>query len=79
MRFPWTARRSSQLILKEINPEYSLEGLMVKLKLQHFGQGKQNCWGPWGCEESHMTWQQKNSNIYRFVYTQRKKYERNED
>ena len=34
---PWTARRSSQLILKEINPEYSLEGLMLKLKLQYFG------------------------------------------
>ena len=37
LRVPWTARRSSQLILKEINPEYSLEGLMVKLKLQCFG------------------------------------------
>ena len=36
MRVPWTARRSNQLILKEINPEYSLEGLMVKLKLQYF-------------------------------------------
>ena len=33
----WTARRSNQSILKEINPEYSLEGLMLKLKLQHFG------------------------------------------
>ena len=33
----WTARRSKQLILKEINPEYSLEGLMLKLKLQYFG------------------------------------------
>ena len=33
----WTARRSNQSIIKEINPEYSLEGLMVKLKLQHFG------------------------------------------
>ena len=37
LRVPWTARRSNQSILKEINPEYSLEGLMVKLKLQHFG------------------------------------------
>ena len=37
MRVPWTARRSNQLILKEINPEYSLEELMLKLKLQHFG------------------------------------------
>ena len=34
---PWTARRSNQAILKEINPEYSLEGLMLKLKLQYFG------------------------------------------
>ena len=37
MRVPWTARRSNQSILKEINPEYSLEGLRLKLKLQHFG------------------------------------------
>ena len=37
LRVPWTARRSSQFILKEINPEYSLEGLMLKLKLQYFG------------------------------------------
>ena len=37
MRVHWTARRSNQSILKEINPEYSLEGLMLKLKLQHFG------------------------------------------
>ena len=37
MRVPWTARRSNQSILKEINPEYSLEGLMPKLKLQYFG------------------------------------------
>ena len=37
MRVPWTAKRSNQSILKEISPEYSLEGLMLKLKLQHFG------------------------------------------
>ena len=37
MRVPWTARRSKQSIIKEINPEYSLEGLMLKLKLQNFG------------------------------------------
>ena len=37
LRVPWTARRSNQWILKEINPEYSLEGLMLKLKLQSFG------------------------------------------
>ena len=36
-RVPWTARKSNQLILKEISPEYSLEGLMLKLKLQYFG------------------------------------------
>ena len=41
---PWTAKRSNQSILKEINPEYSLKGLMMKLKLQYFGQlmGKAN-------------------------------------
>ena len=37
LRVPWTARRSNQSILKEINPEYSLEGLVLKLKLQYFG------------------------------------------
>ena len=36
LRVPWTTRRSNQSILKEINPEYSLEGLMLKLKLQYF-------------------------------------------
>ena len=38
LRVPWTARRSNQSILKEISPEYSLEGLMLKVKLQYFGQ-----------------------------------------
>ena len=37
MRVPWTEKRSNQFILKEISPEYSLEGLMLKLKLQYFG------------------------------------------
>ena len=37
MRVPWTARKSKMFILKEISPEYSLEGLMLKLKLQYFG------------------------------------------
>ena len=37
MRVPWTAKRSNQSILKQINPKYSLEGLMLKLKLQYFG------------------------------------------
>ena len=38
LRVPWTARRSNQSILKEIRPEYSLEGLMLKLKFQYFGR-----------------------------------------
>ena len=41
MRVPWTARRSNQSILKEINPEYSLEGLMLQLKLQYIGHQMQ--------------------------------------
>ena len=41
LRAPWTARRSNQSILKEISPEYSLEGLMLKLKLQYFGHLRQ--------------------------------------
>ena len=41
MRAPWTARRSNQSILKEMNPEYSLEGLMLKLNLKYFGHLKQ--------------------------------------
>ena len=41
LRVPWTARRSNQSILKDISPEYSLEGLMLKLKLQHFGHRMQ--------------------------------------
>ena len=41
MRVPWTARRSDQSILKGISPEFSLEGLMLKLKLQHFGHQMQ--------------------------------------
>ena len=41
LRVPWTARRSSQLVLKEINPEYPLEGLILKLKLQYFGHPRQ--------------------------------------
>ena len=40
LRIPWTAKRSNQSILKAINPEYSLEGLMLKLKLQYFGHLK---------------------------------------
>ena len=40
LRFPWTVRRSNQSILKEISPEYSLEGLMLKLKLQYLATGR---------------------------------------
>ena len=45
LRVPWTTRRSNQSILKEISPEYSLEGLMLKLKLQHFGHLMQRLTG----------------------------------
>ena len=47
LRVPWTARRSNQSILKEISPEYSLEGLMLKLKLQYFGHLMQRKKRPW--------------------------------
>ena len=44
LRVPWTERRSKQSILKEINPEYSLEGLMLKLKLVYFGHFSHKSW-----------------------------------
>ena len=44
LRVPWTARRSNQSILKETNPEYSVKGLMLKLKLQYFGHLMQILW-----------------------------------
>ena len=53
LRVPWTARRSNQSILKEISPEYSLEGLMLRLKLQYFGHLMEeltNLKRPWGWE-----------------------------
>ena len=64
MRVPWTARRSNQFILKEINPGISLEGMMLKLKLQYFGHLMQRVdslektlmlGGIWGQEENGMT------------------------
>ena len=63
LRVPWTARRSAQSILKEINPEYSLEGLMLKLKLQFFGHlmrrvdslEKTDAGTDWGQEEKGTT------------------------
>ena len=50
-RVPWTAKRSNQSILKEINPEYSLEGLMLELKLQYFGDLMQRA------DSSEKTWE----------------------
>ena len=63
LRVPWTARRSNQSILKEISPGCSLEGLILKLKLQYFGQLMQSwligkdlhAWRGWGQEEKGMT------------------------
>ena len=63
MKVPWTARRSSQSILKEINPEFSLERLMLKLKLQYFGHlirradslEKTDAGRDWGQEEKGTT------------------------
>ena len=63
MRVPWTARRSNQSILKEISPEISLEGLMLKLKLQYFGHlmrrvdslEKTDAGRDWGQEEKGAT------------------------
>ena len=51
LRVPWTAMRSNQSILKEINPECSLEGLMLKLKLQYFGPPHPDAGQDWGQEE----------------------------
>ena len=57
MRVPWAARRSNQSILKEISPEYSLEGLMLKLKLQYFGHLMRDpdAGRDWGQEEKETT------------------------
>jgi len=63
LRVPWTAKRSNPSILREINPEYSLEGLMLKLKLQYFGHLMQKlthwkrpwCWKDWRQDENGMT------------------------
>ena len=63
MRVPWPARRSNQSILKEISPGYSLEGMMLKLKLQYFGHlmrrvdslGKTDAGRDWGQEEKGTT------------------------
>ena len=54
LRFPWTARRSNQFILKEVSPECSLEGLMLKLKLQYFGHDR--VWNGWMASLTLWTW-----------------------
>ena len=66
LRVPWTARRSNQSLLKEINPEYSLEGLMLKLKLQYFSwcwerlkagrEGDDRGWDGWMASPMQWTW-----------------------
>ena len=58
LRVPWTARRSIQSILKEISPEYSLEGLMLKLKLQYFGHLMRGTWLIWKDPNSGKDWRQ---------------------
>ena len=56
LRVPWTAKRSNQSIVKEINPEYSLEGLMLKLKLQYFGHVMQKNWLIWKDLDARKDW-----------------------
>ena len=56
LRVLWTARRSNQSILKEINPEYSLEGLMLKLQLQSFGQSDAKNWLIWKHPDGGKDW-----------------------
>ena len=58
LRLPWTARRSSQSILKEIGPAYSLEGLMLELKLQYFGHLMQRFWLIWKDPDDGKDWEQ---------------------
>ena len=59
LRVPWTARRSNQSILKEISPEYSLEGLMLKLKLQYFGvSSNAKNWLIWKGPDAGKDWRQ---------------------
>ena len=58
LRVPWTARRSKQSILKEISPEYSLEGLMLKLKLQYFGDLMCEDWLIWKDPNAVKDWRQ---------------------
>ena len=58
LRVPWTARRSNQSKLKEISPEYSLEGLMLKLKLQYIWPPDAKCWLFWKNPDAEKDWSQ---------------------
>ena len=58
LRVPWTARRSNQSILKEISPEYSLEGLILKLKLQYFWPPDAKSWLIWKYPDAGNNWRQ---------------------
>ena len=82
LRVPWTARRSNRSILKEMSPEYSLEGLMLKLKLRYFGQwaknwliwkdpdaGKDWRWEEKGMTENEMVWWHHRLNGHEFEWT----------
>ena len=59
LRVPWTARRSTQSILKEISPKHSLEGLMLKLKLQYFGHLMRKNWLIWKDPDARKDWRRK--------------------
>ena len=63
LRVPWTARRSNQSILKEISPEYSLEGPMMKLKLQYFGHLNAKNWLIWKDPDAGKDWRQQKGMI----------------
>ena len=63
LRVHWTARRSNQSILKEISPDYSLEGLMLKLKLQYFGHLMVKNWLIWKDPDTGKDWRQEEKGI----------------
>ena len=63
LRIPWTARRSNQSILKEINPQYSLEGLMLKLKLQYFGRLMRKSQLIWKDPDAGKDWRQEDKGM----------------
>ena len=63
LKVPWTARRSNQSILRKINPEYSLEGLMMMLKLQYFGKSDANSWLIGKVPDAGKDWGQKKKRV----------------